>query len=70
LNKKFKKAGFFQDDYCNNSVMRYSCFVSLIASIVFALFVFIGKSTSTNIQITYSFLAAAFGTKVLKKFSD
>ena len=66
-----KPAGFLQEDNGNNSSMRLMSLIALISAIVF------GGMTMTNpnakevgINLTFSFLVAAFAPKAVQKFAE
>jgi hypothetical protein len=64
-----KPAGFFQDDNRKNSPLRVGSFAALIAATLFGCLTVSGNATAAEAEATYAFLATAFGTKVVKKFS-
>lgn len=66
-----KPAGFLQEDNGHYSTIRLMSFVALIAAIVFGGYTLTHKEAETaGINITFSFLAAAFGPKVVQKFAE
>ena len=65
------KVGFLQEEAGSNSSMRLMCFVSLIASIVFAsISLQSGSVESGELYIIFGFLVAAFAPKAVQKFAE
>lgn len=62
-------ATFFQEDNGNQSSMRLMSFLSLLASMTFAVLTFYTKYTD-GIIITFGFLLGAFAPKAIQKFAE
>jgi hypothetical protein len=65
-----KMAKAFQEDNGNTSSMRVMCFLSLVASMVFACLTVLGKAPNDGVIITFGFLVAAFAPKAVQKFAE
>ncbi|REJ41057.1 MAG: hypothetical protein DWQ54_15370 [Microcystis flos-aquae TF09] len=63
-----KTATFFQDDSGKPSPSRLLSFTLLLAAIGTGFITFNLKSKEAGVNITYSLIAAAFGTKGFNKF--
>ena len=66
-----KTIGFLEEGYKQKSAMRLMCFISLMASLCFA-FISIFKSDTkeVSLQLSYTFLVAAFAPKAIQKFAE
>jgi hypothetical protein len=69
------RAGFLQDDNGNNSAMRLMSSVALVAAIFFGSYTLVNSVNSKEVSsvgtnITFAFLAAAFGGKAAQKFAE
>jgi hypothetical protein len=64
----YKIVGFFHDDKGNYSLMRLMSFISLFASIAFGLLTITKPHLKdVGIELSYSFLVAAFIPKAIQK---
>ncbi len=69
-NKKMPES-FFSEDNGNFSSMRLMSFIALICAIAFGGFTLANpKVKDAGVNITYSFLAAAFTPKAIQKFAE
>lgn len=65
------KIGFLQEDVNTNSSMRLMSFISLIASITIAMITLFGTNLKdVGVQLSYSFLVAAFAPKAIQKYAE
>lgn len=66
-----KPVGFLQEDNGNYSTIRLMSFIALISAIVFGGYTVTHKEVETaGINITFSFLVAAFAPKAVQKFAE
>ena len=66
-----KPVGFLQEDNGNNSSMRLMSFIALITAIVFGLVTLFNENAKeVGINLTFSFLVAAFTPKAVQKFAE
>lgn len=65
------KIGFLQEDVNTNSSMRLMSFISLIASITIAMITLFNTNLKdVGVQLSYSFLVAAFAPKAIQKYAE
>ncbi|MDJ0718124.1 MAG: hypothetical protein QNJ54_28515 [Prochloraceae cyanobacterium] len=63
--------GFMKEDNGNSSSMRLMSFISLISAIAFGGFTLANpKVKEVGINLTFSFLVAAFTPKAVQKFAE
>jgi hypothetical protein len=64
--------GFLQESPGNNSSMRLMCLMALITAICFGGYTLVNSKQVGNVgtNLTFAFLAAAFGGKVAHKFAE
>lgn len=63
--------GFLQDDNGNNSSMRLMSLIALIAAISFGgLTLAKPEAKEVGVNLTFSFLVAAFAPKAVQKFAE
>ncbi|MEB3174892.1 MAG: hypothetical protein VKN60_06865 [Cyanobacteriota bacterium] len=64
--------GFLQESQGNNSSMRLMCLMALITAICFGGYTLVNSKQVGNVgtNLTFAFLAAAFGGKVAHKFAE
>ena len=66
-----KPAGFLQEDNGNNSSMRLMSLIALISAIVFGIMTMTNPDAKeVGINLTFSFLVAAFAPKAVQKFAE
>jgi len=65
-------SGFLQDNNGNNSAIRLMCFMALITAIAFGSYTLVNSKDvgPVGTNLTFAFLAAAFGGKVAHKFAE
>ncbi len=63
--------GFLQENHGHNSAMRLMSFIALISAITFGGLTLIKPEIKdVGVQLTYSFLVAAFAPKAVQKFAE
>ena len=66
-----KPVGFLQEDNGNNSSMRLMSLIALLSAIVFGGLTMVNPNTKeVGINLTFSFLVAAFAPKAVQKFAE
>jgi hypothetical protein len=65
-------SSFLQDNNGNNSAIRLMCFMALITAIGFGSYTLVNSKDvgPVGTNLTFAFLAAAFGGKVAHKFAE